>query len=112
MNNYPIEKYKYFTNGHKVIAVSSYAGKTVRGVANCSSTDEFSFEKGKQLAAARCALKIANKRVVRAQKKYKEANKLADDAYDYRDKMEEYLDDAYEAQGAAEAILDTVLNQL
>lgn len=28
---YPIEKYKFYTNGSRVIAVSTYAGKTVRG---------------------------------------------------------------------------------
>ena len=26
---YPIEKYKFYTNGSRVIAVSTYAGKTV-----------------------------------------------------------------------------------
>ena len=55
---YPIEKYRYFTNGSKVVAVSTYAGKTVRGVANCDPNDEFSLEKGKELAAARSALHV------------------------------------------------------
>ena len=44
---YPIEKYRYYTNGRRVIAVSTYAGKTVRGVATCDPGDEFSMEKGK-----------------------------------------------------------------
>ena len=39
---YPIEKYKFYTNGSRVIAVSSYAGKTVRGVAVCHAGDTFS----------------------------------------------------------------------
>lgn len=47
---YPIEKYKFYTNGSRVIAVSTYAGKTVRGVAVCHAGDAFSLEKGKKLA--------------------------------------------------------------
>ena len=43
---YPIEKYKFYTNGSRVIAVSTYAGKTVRGVAVCHAGDAFSLEKG------------------------------------------------------------------
>ena len=35
---YPTEKYRYYTNGRRVIAVSTYAGKTVRGVATCDPT--------------------------------------------------------------------------
>ena len=50
---YPIEKYKFYTNGSRVIAVSTYAGKTVRGVAVCHAGDTFSLEKGKKLAALR-----------------------------------------------------------
>lgn len=46
---YPTEKYRYYTNGRRVIAVSTYAGKTVRGVATCDPSDEFSMEKGKEL---------------------------------------------------------------
>lgn len=42
---YPIEKYRYYTNGQRVIAVSTYAGKTVRGVAACDPNDTFSMGK-------------------------------------------------------------------
>ena len=69
---YPIEKYKFYTNGSRVIAVSTYAGKTVRGVAVCHAGDTFSLEKGKKLAALRCAEKIAKKRVARANQKVDE----------------------------------------
>lgn len=58
-----IPKYSYFTNGKDtVVAVASYAGKRVRGVAKCSDKDEFDLAKGKKLAAARCNLKIAKMR--------------------------------------------------
>ena len=61
-------KYSFYTDGKtKVIAVSTCAGKAVRGVAKCDINDTFSLEKGKKLAAARCNEKIAKKRFTRAQ---------------------------------------------
>lgn len=58
-----IPKYSYFTNGKDtVVAVASYAGKRVRGIAKCSEMDEFDLAKGEKLAAARCNLKIAKMR--------------------------------------------------
>lgn len=91
---YPIEKYKFYTNGSRVIAVSTYAGKTVRGVAVCHAGDAFSLEKGKKLAALRCAEKIAKKRVARANQKVDEAYWAYVDAETYLDKMVDYKDDA------------------
>lgn len=59
-----VPKYRYYTNGENVVvAVASYAGRTIRGVAKCSEQDEFDLETGKKLAAARCAMKIARARV-------------------------------------------------
>ena len=55
--------YRYFIAGNKVIAVSTYAGKTVRGIAICSPEDKFDIEFGKKLAAARCNEKVAEKRL-------------------------------------------------
>ena len=62
---FPLKKYKYIVleKDRKVIALSTYDGKTVRGVAVCSDADEFDVQKGKELAAARCALKIAHRRL-------------------------------------------------
>lgn len=58
-----IPKYSYFTNGKDtVVAVASYAGKRVRGIAKCNEMDEFDLAKGEKLAAARCNLKIAKMR--------------------------------------------------
>ena len=84
-------RYKYYTdNKTVVIAISSYAGKPVKGVAKCAPDDEFDFEKGATLARLRCDLKIANKRIDRAAMKLEEAkeaylaaNKLVDDTRDY-----------------------------
>lgn len=60
-------KYKFYTDNNKeVIVVSTYARKNVRGVARCNPQDDFNYEIGKQIAKARCDLKIAEKRVKRA----------------------------------------------
>ena len=91
---YPIEKYKFYTNGSRIIAVSTYAGKIVRGIANCHDGDEFSLEKGKQLAALRCAEKIARKRLNRAERKVDEAYCAYMNAEAYLDKMCDYKGDA------------------
>lgn len=67
MNRIKNPTFEFHTDGHsKVIAVSSFAGQTVRGVAKCAPNDEFDLEYGKRLAAARCAVKIATKRMNRA----------------------------------------------
>lgn len=72
---YPIEKYKFVVrparvdkngeaHGPEVIAISHYAGQTIKGVAKCSPNDEFDLEYGKRLAAARCNQKVCEKRAV------------------------------------------------
>ena len=109
---YPIEKYRYFTNGQKVIAVSTYAGKTVRGVASCDPNDEFSLEKGKELAAARCAVKVAQKRVARAARKEADATMAFSVASRHMDRMTTYYSDALAAQYEAETNLKEVLNNM
>ena len=80
---YPIEKYKCYgydekdendeLRCHCVVAIASYAGKPVKGIAKCHPNDEWDWEKGKALAIARCAEKIAIKRAKRATKKMNEA---------------------------------------
>ena len=56
---YSLSKYKYAQTGNKVIAISTYAGRTVRAVAKADPRDASSLEDGKKLAAARCNAKIA-----------------------------------------------------
>ena len=94
--------YKYFTDhAGKVIAVSTYAGRTVRGVAICDPRDKFDIEFGKKLAAARCNHKVATKRSARAWKKFTEAKEQLKRAQAYYDKMSAYVDDSDEAVLAA-----------
>ena len=99
---YPMEKYKYYTTNNKVIAVSTYAGKTVRGVAKCDPRDTFDLEKGKILAAKRCNEKVAKRRYARAQKRVKEAARDLQTAQNRYHKMLQYMNDAHDAYGQAE----------
>ena len=64
--NYPLEKYHYYTyrraDGAMVVkAVSTYAGQNIFGKAVCHPNDKFDLEKGKELAAARCNEKVAER---------------------------------------------------
>lgn len=114
---YPIEKYRYYTTktasgDQKVIAVSTYAGRTVRGTAICHPQDTFDLEKGKEIAAARCAVKIAAKRMKRAERKRQEAMRQARQAKHYERKMTEYLHDADLAYDVATRALEDTLKNL
>ena len=73
-----------------VVATSTYAGKTVRGVARCHPNDEFDIDKGIQLAVYRCNLKVADKRQARASRKVKEAKKALHEAQMFYNKMLNY----------------------
>jgi hypothetical protein len=105
---YGLDKYRFFVaekdgKPYQVIAVSTYAGKEVRGVAKCDPRDVFNLEFGKELAAARCAYKIAEKRKARATTEYRKAAAAADEAVMRFNEMKQYfmdsvdqLDDAIE----------------
>lgn len=100
---YPINKYKFYTytvkgeNGEKiscVSAVSSYAGKTVKGTAKCHPNDVFDYERGKKLAALRCGQKIAKKRVARATARMDEAIRLDEKLKKFKLDSARYMRDA------------------
>ena len=99
---YPMDKCKYYIAKNKVIAVSTYAGRTVRGVAKTDPQDTFDIETGKKLAALRCNEKVAKRRYARAQKKVKEAAQALDVAKNHYHKMLQYMNDAHDAYGQAE----------
>ena len=92
---YPIEKYRFVVTDDKVVALSTYAGRTVRGIAKCSPDDEFDEDYGKRLAAARCNTKVCEKRVLRAIDKIEEAEVLFNEAKEYLKDMKEYYTDSY-----------------
>ena len=76
---FPLEKYKYFTNGlDLVIAEQTFAGKKYRGVARCNPEDVFDYETGKKIAALTCNLKICEARKKYADIKLKNAKMNTD----------------------------------
>lgn len=112
MFNYPIEKYQFYTTKNKVVAVSTYAGKTVRGIAKADPRDNFDLEAGKKLAAARCAARIAMKRKSRAQKEFDKARDAYEKAQARFEKMNLYWQDSKKAAVMAEAEVTRILNEL
>ena len=103
MKNY---NYKYVViPGEKVIAISTYAGRTVKGVAKCHPNDTFDVEFGKKLAAARCNEKIAYKRLTRALNKFGEAVDESVAADEKMKRMRDYVFDAGAAHEEAQRVL-------
>ena len=78
------DKYKYVdhtpksTNVREIIALSSYCGSVVKGVAKCDPEDNFDSNVGEMLAALRCNLKVAEKRLSNATAKLSEAHTAFD----------------------------------
>jgi hypothetical protein len=97
---YPVEKYRVVVHQHpdyhttEIIAMSTYAGDTVKGKAICHINDNYSEEAGTQLAIARCAEKIARKRKARATRLLKFSKDQLAEAQRYVDKMTHYYEDA------------------
>lgn len=96
IKNFPLDKYKFYVTKNKVIAVSTYAGKTVRGVAICADSDTFDLEKGKQLAAARCNAKVAAKRLANAEAYYNELAQMLSEINNEFNSVCTYYKDSYE----------------
>lgn len=102
----------YATPGPRVICVSSYAGRKVRGVAICDENDEYDLEKGKALAQARVDLEIARRRLKRANQKLDEAHTAYELAGAQVDAMQDYVDESVNEQFRAECNLKELLDQM
>ena len=109
---YSLNKYKYAQTGNKVIAISTYAGRTVRAVAKADPRDTFSLEDGKKLAAARCNAKIATKRAKNAEAQLNKAKATFEQAEARYNKMTAYFNDASFAEGAAINEVDCILSEI
>ena len=95
---FSLDKYKFVSykdrKGTSVIAaISSYAGKHVKGYAKANPNDEYNEKKGKKLAAARCNERIAAKKMKHAEKQLLLANKKYVEAEKYLKKMEKFHND-------------------
>lgn len=108
-----MSRYKYYKDSKgKVIVVSSYAGKAVRGVAKCNPNDSFDEDVGKQLAQLRCDVKIADKRIKRARDKYDAATRAVNKAQADWEKAVQYLSNAEQEGTAARLALESMEKQI
>lgn len=99
-------RYKFYIGGNKVVCVSSYAKRTVRGVAKCNmEQDTFEPETGKKLAQLRCDKVVAVKRHKRASEQYLAAMKAYEDAEKNMLKMRKYFEDSCDELAAADKAL-------
>lgn len=110
--NIDISKYHFYTAKNKVVAVSTYAGKPVRGIAKCDPEDTFSLEDGKKLAMARCNEKIAEKRVKRAIRKHQEAYGAYISSRRFYESMAKYLNDAIASHEESHKNVEDILAKL
>lgn len=114
---YSLDKYRYFIKTHKngvqeVIAESTYAGRRVKGHAKCNPNDTFSLENGKKLAAARCNMKIAEKRLKNANRKLDEELQNLAQQYMKTEKMKSYMYDSEKEVDEAKKFLEEVLKEM
>lgn len=99
-------RYTYYICDNKVVCVSSFAKKKIKGIAKCSPNDTFDIEIGKQLSRSRCDLKIATKRYAKAHnlliEKLKEISNLQEEkreihAYEVK-AYDTYIDALYKLE--------------
>lgn len=108
-----VPKYRFYTNGKNlVVAVTSFQGQNVRGVAKCNEQDEFDLETGKKLAAARCAMKIAKKRVKYAKTQREHWLKMMSFQADILTKAEDRYTDALEIEKQAKHAYEELIKGL
>lgn len=105
-------RYKFYNSDNKVVALGSFAGKTVRGVAKCDPADTFSLEDGKELAAARCEAKIAEKRAKCAFNKLVEAIRDFEKAKEHLDAMRKYYTKSVSESEAAKKASTEIFERL
>lgn len=109
-----LDKYDFYfsKDKQKVIAVSRYAGRPVKGIAKCSPEDTYDVWSGKVLAAARCNQKVAEKRLKRAEKKLREATAAFAQAQKYMLEMNDYYEDARRSSFDAKKQVKNLLNEM
>lgn len=108
-------KYTYNVDlkGNKIVCVSHYAGKAVRGVAKCDTQyDEFNVETGMELAKLRCDQKIAKKRVKNLSNKLHSAIETYEVSKNNVDSLKSNLDAAINEAFAITVNLEELQNKL
>lgn len=104
--------YRYVVTPTKIIALSTYAGRPVRGIAKCHPNDTFDEEFGKKLAATRCNVKVAQKRFERATNKYNEMVEEIHRLNVKSKKIIKYLEDSYAARTQAMEELNSLWGEI
>ena len=105
-------RYKFYNSDKKVVCLSSFCKKTVRGIAKCNDDiDTFDLEYGKRLAQARCDKAIAEKRVNRATERVEEAKVALEKATEEMARMLSYLNDSNKELVEAEENLEKILDE-
>lgn len=118
MSKNPLDRYDFYVpetcdgKPYQVIAVSSFAGRKVRGIAKCNPNDTFNLENGKRLAAARCNRKIAKRRMARAADKYSDAFAAVLAANERYEKARQYYMDAIDKSDEAIEELKNILAEM
>ena len=103
--NQPYDNYKYYAQANKVHAVSSFAGKPVKATATCHEDDTYDYNTGCKVAAKKCNVKVATKRLRHAETRYKAAMNKYIEAY------AEYVA-AFEYQQYAQDTYNEAMNDL
>lgn len=103
---------KFFNAGNTTIAVSSFAGRTVKATAKLDPRDTFDSEMGKAIAGARCRIKIADKRVTRAEQKVIEATQALNDAYAKYNNAYDYYESALDERAAAADAYNAIMEEV
>jgi len=106
--------YRYYFNDDKktVYCVSTYAGKVVKGKASCAEEDEYVAYNGAELAKARCDVKVSEKRLKNANKKYEEAEIAFENAKKRLDKMKSYVKNSKVELAENKKILNKIIKSM
>ena len=108
-NKYKFYKFHIDEKNKKVIAITHYAGRVIRGIAKCAPEDIFNLELGKRIAVARAEEKVAKAKARNAATKFLQASVAADAAEKRFDEMKQYYMDAIDQLDEAEEFLENLI---
>ena len=111
-DRYKIYSYTRKDGVKEIVALSTYAGKKVKGKAVCDPTDEYNENVGKELAKLRCAVKVDAKRVRRANEERNELLKIQVNIEKLIQKNTKYLVDSLIREEEDNARLNDLLDEL
>ena len=96
----------YHVSDNKVYCITQYAGKSVRGIAKCHPEDTFELDDGKDLAKARCDVKLWTKKLSRANKRVLHAFEELRIAEEHVRLATQYQDEAIASLSEAKSVVE------